>query len=374
MSNKILLVDDEKLFLQSLKQGLDHLNDTVETDICFSVAEAIKRLKKADYELIITDIRMPGKSGIDLLLYLKMNDFSGAVKVMSAYTTDDTLKKINSLGILDVISKPFDFEWFEGMIVDFFKKRKETAVTFESIDLLSVMQVINLDKNTSALEIEIEDKKGMIYFEDGEMTDAEYLGLRGKEAVLKLIAQRKGNILVKKIKNKIERTINVPFVEFMLDMMKQIDEYRNGGAAEPGTAPEEDEILVLLKNNNIEEDNMMYGKEVLTVLKRDVEGLMVASIFGRDGLPVVVENPENLDIDAFSAKFAMVNALVSKSVKDLSGGKVSEILVEEENGWILVRPITGTDMMLIVAVSSNATLGNVRFVAKKLVADLEKMS
>jgi predicted regulator of Ras-like GTPase activity (Roadblock/LC7/MglB family)/DNA-binding response OmpR family regulator len=369
MGNKILLVDDEKTFLRSLKEGLAHLSDTVATDICFSVSDAIKQIEAVDYDLIVTDIRMPIKSGIDLLLYLKMNDFSGGIKVMSAHMNSENLKKINSFGNIDVIHKPFDFDWFEEMIIDFFKKRKETAVTFESIDLLSVMQVINIDKHTSALRIESDGREGVIYFVEGEIIHAEYQGLRGEAAVLKLIAQRKGNISVKKIKNNVKKTIDVPFVEFMLDVMKKIDENRNGDKG----GKEEEKNVFILKNKN-EEENMMFGKEVLTVLKRDIEGLLAASIFGRDGLPILVENPGKLDVDAFSAKFAMVSALVNKSIKDLSGGKVREILVEEENGWVLVRPLEKSGTFLIVAVSSDATLGNVRFVAKRLVADLENMS
>jgi predicted regulator of Ras-like GTPase activity (Roadblock/LC7/MglB family)/response regulator of citrate/malate metabolism len=369
MSNKILLVDDEKTLLQSIKKGLAHLSDTVTTDICFSVSDAIKQIEAVDYDLIVTDIRMPFKSGIDLLLYLKMNDFSGGIKVMSAYTTEENLKKINSLGIIDVIPKPFDFEWFEEMIIDFFKKKKEAAVTFESIDLLSVMQVINLDRKTSALQIEGDGLEGVIYFVEGEIIDAEYQGLRGEAAVLKLIAQRKRNISVKKIKNNVKKTIDVPFVEFMLDAMKKIDEYRNGDKG----GKEEKENVFILKNKN-EEENMKFEKDVLTVLNRDIEGLLAASIFGRDGIPILIENPGKLDVDGFSAKFAMVSALANKSIKELSGGKVTEILVEEENGWVLVRPMEKAGTFLIVAVSSRATLGNVRFVAKRLVAELENMS
>jgi predicted regulator of Ras-like GTPase activity (Roadblock/LC7/MglB family)/CheY-like chemotaxis protein len=369
MGNKILLVDDEKTLLQSLKKGLAHLSDTLETEICFSVSEAIKKIEVVDYDLIVTDIRMPLKSGIDLLLYLKMNDFSGGIKVMSAYTTEENLKKINSLGIIDVIPKPFDFEWFEEMIIDFFKKRKEAAVTFESIDLLSVMQVINLDKKTSALHIDCDGREGVIYFVEGEIIDADYQGLSGVEAVLKLIAQRNSNISVKKIKNNVKKTIDVPFVEFMLDVTKEIDEYRNG---DKGGRREENNAFIL--GNKSEEENMKFGKDVLNVLDRDIEGLLAASIFGRDGIPILVENPGKLDVDGFSAKFAMVSALVNKNIKELSGGKVSEILVEEENGWVLVRPIEKAGTFLIIAVSSKATLGNVRFVAKSLVAELENMS
>ena len=121
MTNKNLLVDDEKPFLKALELSMAHLSDIFETDICFSVPEAIKRIKKNDYDLIVTDLRMPKKSGIDLLLYLKINDFSGEIMVMTANTNEENLKKLNTFGIVDVISKPFDLNWFKAMLIDFFK-------------------------------------------------------------------------------------------------------------------------------------------------------------------------------------------------------------------------------------------------------------
>ena len=114
--------------------------------------------------------------------------------------------------------------------------------------------------------------------------------------------------------------------------------------------------------------------DMLKVLNSEVNGLKTASIFGKDGMPLAIENPGGLDIDAFSAKFAMVNALISKSVRDLSGGTLAEILVEEEHGWFILRPLGKSGLLLFIAVSTDATLGNLRLVAKKLAADAERFA
>ncbi|MEN8155177.1 MAG: response regulator, partial [Acidobacteriota bacterium] len=116
--NRLLLVDDEKVFLESLKAGLKKFEDSFQTDICFSVNDAIKKLDKNKYELVITDLRMPKKDGIDLLLHLNKVNFTGSSKIMSAHNTEDSIKKIKELGFVDVIAKPFDLDWFENMIVE----------------------------------------------------------------------------------------------------------------------------------------------------------------------------------------------------------------------------------------------------------------
>jgi CheY-like chemotaxis protein/predicted regulator of Ras-like GTPase activity (Roadblock/LC7/MglB family) len=227
MPKKLLLVDDEEFFLISLKDGLDPLSDIFETDICHSVNEAIKRVVTKNYDLVITDIRMPGKSGIELLIYLRDIQFKGKVMVMSAYDTAEASKQIKSLGAIEVISKPFKLEWFKNMLLERLNDSGEPqAVVFETIDLVTVMQIINLERKNSALQVEIDEKIGMIYFIDGEIVHAEFNGLEGEPAVMKLITEKSGVISVKKITDQINRTVKTPFIHYMINIMKTIDEIR----------------------------------------------------------------------------------------------------------------------------------------------------
>ncbi|MCP5046346.1 MAG: response regulator [bacterium] len=243
MLKRLLLVDDEKFFLKSLKDGLSSLSDIFEIDICHSVNTAIKNIVTHHYDLVVTDIRMPGKTGIDLLAYLRDVRFKGDVIVMSAYNNEETIQNIKDLGGVDVISKPFKLEWFKNMLLERFSGESpgaEQAVTFEGISLVTVMQIINLEKKTSALEINIEGCPGMIYFVDGEIIHAEFDDLEGKEALIRLIVLDSGVITVKNIREKIPRTIEIPFENYIMNIMKTLDERRKelgitmGEPDEPG--------------------------------------------------------------------------------------------------------------------------------------------
>jgi YesN/AraC family two-component response regulator len=117
MENKILLIDDEKIFLKSLKDGLQNLSYLFITEICYSVDQAIQLIKKNNYKLIITDVRMPKKTGIDLIIFLRDIDFQGEIIVMSAYNTEVNIQTIfilhipiYELGTLEFENhKTFDF-------------------------------------------------------------------------------------------------------------------------------------------------------------------------------------------------------------------------------------------------------------------------
>ncbi|MCK5221070.1 MAG: response regulator, partial [Candidatus Aminicenantes bacterium] len=330
--DKLLLVDDEKVFLQSLKTGLKKLENVFQTDICFSVNEAIKNINKNEYGLVITDLRMPKKDGIDLLLYLNKINFRGTSKIMSAHNTEESLKKIKHLGFIDVIAKPFDLDWFENMIVEFFKEKNSSdrnlgevnavirdicrkspdgsSILFESIDLLSIMQVVNVDKRSATLSIDNNGNTGFVHFFEGDIVNAEYESLKIEDAILKLIETKESNISIKKLNKKVKRIIEIPFVEFMTGIIKKSKSSEEKSEDEAisnllidDAIKDEDKII---KNNSKEEE--MSLKDVLLPLQNEVNGLKVSAIFGKDGLPLAMSNPANLDVDAFSAKFAMVSA------------------------------------------------------------------
>ncbi len=165
MKKKLLLVDDEKFFLEGLQDGLKESKDIFTTDICFSVDEAKKLQKKKSYDLIVSDIRMPKKSGLDLFIYLKKRKFKGGFFAMTAYGTEDLLANIKELGGLDVIMKPFNLEWFKDKILEYFSDPGVSG-TIESIDLASLLQMVNLEKKSVTVKIEHLDKIGFIYFEN----------------------------------------------------------------------------------------------------------------------------------------------------------------------------------------------------------------
>ncbi|MCS7052345.1 MAG: response regulator, partial [Ignavibacterium sp.] len=70
--NKLLIVDDEEIVRQSLQAWF--LEDGYDIDLADSAESALKLYEKNKYDLILLDIKMPGMSGMDLLLKLKEID------------------------------------------------------------------------------------------------------------------------------------------------------------------------------------------------------------------------------------------------------------------------------------------------------------
>ncbi len=112
---KILVVDDEKdiqtLFEQRFRREIR--DKTVDFVFAFSGEEALIYLNKHEHEavLILSDINMPGMSGLDLLRHIKekYHEPPPIVMMITAYGDGENYAIAKQLGADDFLTKPVDF-------------------------------------------------------------------------------------------------------------------------------------------------------------------------------------------------------------------------------------------------------------------------
>jgi two-component system response regulator AtoC len=103
---RVLVVDDE----QNLRHMLQTLlkREGYEPVGVASVEGALKELEDRSYDIIITDLRMPGQSGLDLVDEVRRRNLGTTVVVMTAYGSRDIALEAMKRGAYDYISKPFE--------------------------------------------------------------------------------------------------------------------------------------------------------------------------------------------------------------------------------------------------------------------------
>src|SRR5213080_401574 len=101
---KILVVDDERSILVLLKEALSQWGYHVTT--AASATEALGILKSELFDALITDIRMPDMSGLELLREVKKQDESIEVVMMTGYPTIASAVEALKEGAYDYLSKP----------------------------------------------------------------------------------------------------------------------------------------------------------------------------------------------------------------------------------------------------------------------------
>jgi len=109
----ILIVDDDKSIRYSLKRMLEE-NFSVLT--VQNGDEALARVKESTPDLIIMDIKMPGRSGIEVLKEVKLIDPKSLVILMTAYGTTETAIEAMKYGAFDYILKPFPIPQMKELV------------------------------------------------------------------------------------------------------------------------------------------------------------------------------------------------------------------------------------------------------------------
>ena len=120
MSGLILVVDDEPdvadLFRQQFRKELRDSRFVME--IALNAADALERVHAAEAKLflILSDINMPGMSGLDLLPRARQARPDVPVIMITAYGDDETRRKAAEAGAAGLFTKPIDFPELRGEI------------------------------------------------------------------------------------------------------------------------------------------------------------------------------------------------------------------------------------------------------------------
>jgi DNA-binding NtrC family response regulator len=112
-SCRFLVVDDNREFAQDLCELL--ALEGTRGVAAFDAEEALEYLERESFQGLFTDLRLPGQNGVELIEELKRRGLSIPAVLMTAYADDDVLKRAQTAGAIDVLSKPLDIERWLGL-------------------------------------------------------------------------------------------------------------------------------------------------------------------------------------------------------------------------------------------------------------------
>lgn len=110
--NCILIVEDEPNVAFFLKEGLEVLGQEYQVLLADSAEAALGLLEQQVPDLLVTDLRLPGMNGLDLVWILQERGFTLPVLLITAYGSDLVEARAVRLGIGAILSKPFGLQVF----------------------------------------------------------------------------------------------------------------------------------------------------------------------------------------------------------------------------------------------------------------------
>lgn len=105
---KILIVEDDAGIVRFMKRGLEE--ERYEVDVAEDGERGLDLAKTAAYGVIILDIYIPGKSGIELCRTLREAEITTPILMMTAQDSFEIVEKGFRAGANDYLPKPFSFE------------------------------------------------------------------------------------------------------------------------------------------------------------------------------------------------------------------------------------------------------------------------
>ncbi len=122
MSYKILAVDDDESSLENL--GLSFKSKKYGFDLADSYDEAVNFLKSQKYNIVIADLKLPYKSGIDVIDYAMKNNSAKSSVLITGYADEPSIVKALKMGVDDILKKPYDENELHSILENLIKSQK----------------------------------------------------------------------------------------------------------------------------------------------------------------------------------------------------------------------------------------------------------
>jgi NADH-quinone oxidoreductase subunit E/NADP-reducing hydrogenase subunit HndA len=143
MKGNVLVVDDEQIVLRSCERVLRPEGFEVETTT--SAEDALSKVASNRYDLVITDIKMPGMDGIEFIRRIRQRDPEMNVVLITGYPSQESLREALSLRIVDYLPKPFSPALLTEVVTKAVEIRKSGAEPSSGVEDFTEETAAKLD-------------------------------------------------------------------------------------------------------------------------------------------------------------------------------------------------------------------------------------
>ncbi|MFH1074998.1 MAG: ATP-binding protein [Candidatus Firestonebacteria bacterium] len=135
---RILIIDDEEMITELVKEIL---SDTYDIESSNSSVQGVEKIKEGFYNIVLSDLRMPGLDGIGVLQKVKEYSPKTDVIIMTGFATIDSAVETIKFGAFDYITKPFEIDHLRQKIENSLEKQKLNAEVGNLKDIVSIYEV-----------------------------------------------------------------------------------------------------------------------------------------------------------------------------------------------------------------------------------------
>ncbi|TAK28782.1 MAG: response regulator [Myxococcaceae bacterium] len=238
----IILVDDETELVHAVGAMLRSEFGESRVRATSSPEEALGWIRSEKPAVLITDVRMPGVSGLELISHVQSTWGATPTVVITAFPTEAVSVGARR-GSFVYLPKPFPFR---SLVETVQQLASAPAATFSGAiavsTLADLLQLYAISGSTGMMQVNSGERRGEIWFERGQITHARADRAEGFEAFAAIIAWPNGSFSWK-LRRTDRQTISMSVSELMIDAYRVYDEARRDGrtttppAASPSLPP-----------------------------------------------------------------------------------------------------------------------------------------
>jgi len=250
---KVLLVDDNPMVLALLQGALTPLASVTTSS---DTADALLKAVDDPPDLLVSDYRMPGMDGHQLVERLRSRPKTAGIAVILLASKADISEKLSSQEpVDDFVEKPFflrDATQRIKRVIDkiALEKMAKTAPSdgvlrgnLSQMNVIDLVQSLEMGRKSCALTLSNDRDKCEMYFSEGQVNHAAYGSLTGDKAVFKVLSWTGGSFQINFEGKTSKQTTTLNTQGLLMEGLRMLDESKRDDGG-----PEEEEEDVLLED------------------------------------------------------------------------------------------------------------------------------
>jgi len=359
MREKILVVEPDNEFQNQVADMLREAGYRVFGAGTYEEAAQYVNFFKPD--IIIMELLLPDRNGVDLLVYAKEMLPGSKVIVYTSMKGSTIEKAVKKKGADGFIRKSGDIKK-DLMTIFVQEKEKEEIVqgfkgSMEGVDIIDLIQAFSIMRRDLILHVrDVKTfKEGEIVFKNGEVVDAKTGVKRGEDAFLEIVSWENGVFEVFPLKEEPEKTIDAPVDLLLLNVAKVQDEMKAVGTKIP----------------------KFTLKQILKNLKEEIPGFIGAMIFDyEEGAPIETETIlEGKTFHATATLYGAILKSIGEAMEIVTEGKekrdeLLEVTITDQNDHILMIPLPFMAYAIFILITYEGKLSEARSAVKKYLPNI----
>jgi DNA-binding response OmpR family regulator len=234
---KVLIVDGNKEASLALHRALHEGNESFDVLMAASADVARDILRDLSIDVLVTDVDLPGASGVDLVCWGAIEFPETLFVVQTSDDVGELQQRMAGLGCLRLLPKPCAPKEVLKIVSEALDCIHRLSGCFSALSAADLIQMLCLAQRTAALRITAHGEAGTVMVKEGKLLHAAWGPLVGHEALCAILDAQDGVFRTTPLPDDVEPNIHTNWQYALMEAVRTLDERANSSPRQTGSFP-----------------------------------------------------------------------------------------------------------------------------------------